>query len=78
MSCICMMGNFLLSGCLAFLLLRVIIGGEEGGIQTSADPYLMQQLLKLDRSSQALCMSPAPTDQCGKTTLQVLKITFEL
>lgn len=54
------------------------IGGEEGGIQTSADPYLMQQLLKLDRSSQALCMSPAPTDQCGKTTLQVLKITFEL
>lgn len=49
-----------------------------GGIQTSADPNLMQQLLKLDRSSQALCMSPAPTDQCGKTTLQVLKITFEL
>lgn len=60
------------------LLLRVIIGGEEGGIQTSADPNLMQQLLKLDRSSQALCMSPAPTNQCGKTTLQVLKITFEL
>lgn len=59
-------------------LSAVIIGGEEGGIRTSADPYLMQQLLKLDRSSQAFCMSPAPTDQCGKTTLKVLKITFEL
>lgn len=80
MSCICMMGNFLLSGCLAFLCdvaaCHYRRGG--GGIQTSADPNLMQQLLKLDRSSQAFCMSPAPTDQCGKTTLQVLKITFEL
>lgn len=31
--------------------------GGGGGIQTSADPNLMQQL-KLDRNSQALCMSP--------------------
>lgn len=63
MSCICMMGNFLLSGLfgisVCWCCTCIIIGGKEGGggIQTSADPNLMQQL-KLDRNSQALCMSP--------------------
>lgn len=59
------------------LLLCVIIGGEEGGIQTSADPNLMQQLLKLDISSQAFCMSPTPSDQCVKTPFQASKIIYD-